>query len=217
MTARPIIFSAPMVRALLEGRKTQTRRVVKIAGRLPEYIGPRGCEDDPKCWGWEVDGGYVLLGDEKGALSWSGMRSSYRAGDRLWVREHHARTEFDTRFNMPYAPPHYYADGPLSLDLRHDAGLLRSHPSIHMPRWASRLTLTVTDVRVQRLQDITPADAIAEGFPAYANSITIDCDTPSPRDDFSSFWNSIHGQDAWDKNPWVAALTFAVCKGNIDA
>ena len=85
-----------------------------------------------------------------------------------------------------------------------------------MPRWASRLTLIVTDVRVQRLQDITAADAIAEGCHVYASSATIDCDTPDPRQEYRRIWNSIHGPEAWAANPWVAALTFETHRQNID-
>jgi hypothetical protein len=92
----------------------------------------------------------------------------------------------------------------------------RGRPSIHMPRWASRLTLDVSAVRVQRLQEISSADAIAEGIPAPANSSTIDCETPDPRDAFRSLWESIHGKGAWEANPWIAAVSFSVHQINVD-
>src|SRR5690606_6141569 len=91
-------------------------------------------------------------------------------------------------------------------------GKARWRSPIHMPRWASRLTLTVTNVRVQRVAEISSADAIAEGCAVHANSATIDCDTPDPRDEFRALWNGIHGPDAWDRNPWVAAISFSVRK-----
>jgi hypothetical protein len=125
-------------------------------------------------------------------------------------------------------------------------------PSIHMPRWASRLTLTVTGVRVQRLQEISEADARSEGAswrlgcsgflgkdagwsmdwsrvgemsafahrkpggPAKAPLTEKDISLPDARMAFASYWNSLHGPDAWDANPWVVALTFTVQRGNID-
>lgn len=94
----------------------------------------------------------------------------------------------------------------------------RHRPSIHMPRWASRITLTVTDVRVQRLQDISCADAFAEGVARIANSLSIDCDTPDPRKDFRTLWDGINAKrgHGWDSNPWVAAYTFTPKLGNID-
>lgn len=80
-----------------------------------------------------------------------------------------------------------------------------------MPRWASRLTLIVTDVRVQRLQDISRGDAMGEGCP-FQNM----ADGDDPREWFRALWNSLHGPDAWDANPWVCALTFTVHRCNID-
>ena len=85
-----------------------------------------------------------------------------------------------------------------------------------MPRWASRLTLTVTEVRVKRLQEISETDAQTEGV----ESVTVE-DTPRPaawslRQDYSRLWDSLHGHDAWEANPWVVAVSFDVRKGNID-
>ncbi len=85
-------------------------------------------------------------------------------------------------------------------------------PSIFMPRWASRLTLTVTDVRVQRLQDISEEDAWAEGITAYGTTRY----EREGRDLYALLWNSINGAGAWNNNPWVVALSFTVRKGNID-
>jgi hypothetical protein len=94
-------------------------------------------------------------------------------------------------------------------------------PSIHMPRWASRLTLTVTDVRVQRLHEISDDDAVAEGCECdsdgwrdYLFPSTQCCGTA--RDSYRTLWNSLHGPDAWDANPWVVAVSFSVQHGNID-
>jgi hypothetical protein len=119
-------------------------------------------------------------------------------------------------------PPWYWAHGNPNW-----GDWTRPKPSIHMPRWASRLTLTVTDARVQRLQEISEADAVAEGAgfyvpghgfiteadlradPGYSNFL-------APRMGFEAIWASIHGPDAWDANPWVAALTFTVHRCNID-
>ncbi len=181
MTDRPIIFSAPMVRALLEGRKTQMRRVLRpqpFSNVHPSDINTIGDADE-----------------------WERVRIPYAPGDRFWVRE--AFTE------VPMIGPRYYATNEIP------ASFKKVSP-IHMPRWASRLTLLVTDVRVQRLQEISEANAISEGIYPAANSQTIDCDTPPPSDGFRALWNSIHGPDAWDANPWVAAITFDVKRGNID-
>lgn len=200
MTDRPIIFSAPMVRALLDGRKSQTRRVLKPQ---PEYLGGYGDEADPEEWGW--------IGDDGTPLSVLDIcPNGYRTGDRLYVREAFSYEALDVDRNG-FMPPWYWADGnPES------GNYTRLRPSIHMPRWASRLTLTVTDVRVQRLNNISAADAIAEGCHVYANSATIDCDTPDPRTEYRALWNSIHGPEAWALNPWVCALTFETHRCNID-
>ena len=203
MTDRPIIVSAPMIRALLDGRKTQTRRIIKPS---PEFCGGGRSRDpqnwnDPDAWGWENydEGCWDLLSE-----GYTG-RPFYAPGDRLWVREAFSYESLDVDRNG-FMPPWYWADGnPESGDFT------RPKPSIHMPIWASRLTLIVTEVRVQRLQEISRGDAMEEGCP-FANM----ADGPNPRDWYRDIWNSIHGPDAWDANPWVAAISFTVHRCNID-
>lgn len=205
MADRPIIFSAPMVCALIEGRKTQTRRVLKRnpSGTYPIYDKGQnvGWSSEP----WPPGPGLVC-------------HTTYRPGDRLWVRE--AIAKDSAKGNKVYYRADHSGD-PSGLGWR---------PSIHMPRWASRLTLTVTDVRVQRLQDISEADAIAEGVERlqvstgqnrFSREVTGKWEgwfnAPTAQEVFANLWNSLHGPRAWDANPWVVALTFTVEQRNIDA
>ena len=207
MTDRPIIFSAPMIRALLDGRKTQTRRIV----RLPN-------------WAAEIneigDDGYTLWCVSRESGSIVPALPQYLPHDRLWVREAwsgvhrlaHVKPSNRITFMEEDGPVlhdeiWYWADGsPEYGDWE------KPRPSTHMPRWASRLTLVVTDVRVERLQDISEADARAEGVSGSAGG-TWGCE--GLIEDYSDLWNSIYGPDAWDANPWVAALTFDVHRCNI--
>ncbi len=197
MTDRPIIFSAPMVRALLEGRKTQTRRLLKKPATMDALavFGPAFLT---------LPGNVDLVG--------------YAPGDRLYVREAHYLTDDGDEECVVYAEDeaglaeHREAIRQMQADLRLSDEWAKPHlklrPSIHMPRWASRLTLTVTEVRVQQLQEISAADVAAEGVEVlhYIGPI-------SP---FRDLWNSLHGPDAWDANPWVVAVSFTVRQGNID-
>lgn len=220
MTDKPILFSAPMIRALLAGTKTQTRRLVKFSDLLA----------DRKPTGEIVN----YYGDHRIGMAFEGTTLvqplPIAPGDRLWVRERFAVSGLGYGKKPKDAAGgkvHYFADPDNGWFSYWGSG----HPSIHMPRWASRLTLTVTDVRVQRLQDISEADAWAEGckpdpecaddhgnpFPAEephpkGGFVGWDC----ARDWFADLWNSIHGPDAWDQNPWVYALTFTVHCSNID-
>ena len=212
MPDRPMIFSAPMVRALLDGRKTQTRRVLRVPG-----------------WAAEID----EIGDD-GYTLWCVSRESgciapalpqYLPHDRLWVRENCATWEGDHR-DAVYRADMTQADWN---DVKHDASSApwKLRPSIHMPRWASRLTLIVTDVRVQRLQEISEKDAKAEGVRAgdWPDRPRCSCDDDDCvacshypalyKPAFRHIWNSLHGPDAWDANPWVCAITFTVHRCNI--
>lgn len=203
---RPIIFSAPMVRALLEGRKTQTRRLADKPASVRTSTTVDG-----------VPTGLVVpdhLGGERVSLpsTWRSVKS----GDRLWVREAwkpHSTFDHLPPREIPQSNMFYLADE------RYSPSGSRSRPSIHMPRWASRITLTVTDVRVQRLQEISAGDAIREGIAYPPAGMTMDeaCEYGTdPRSEFRSLWNSLHGPGAWDADPWVVALTFTVARQNID-
>lgn len=197
MADKPILFSAPMVRALLDGQKTQTRRIAKFVEPQGdkwhlrnEYGGFAGCTDEDVI----IDGQFY---------------APIQRGDSLWVREAFSyswsvKDDPDRRHLMPMW---FWADGNPS-----DGDWSKPKPSIHMPRWASRLTLTVTDVRVQRLQEISRGDAMDEGCP-FANMQA----GPNPRDWYAELWNTINGAGAWEANPWVVAYTFDVHNGNIDA
>lgn len=189
MTERPIIFSAPMIRALLDGRKTQTRRVVK--GVPLEWFGS----------GFTPE--YVALADNS-------LCPYGQPGDQLWVRE-----TWHPETSDPDARAAYRAD------CDYDTSDCGWRPSIHMPRWASRILLRVTDVRVERLQAISEADAIAEGISELPlqkqepgawwcadplGNSSLHCRTP--RAAFCRLWESIYGAGSWDANPWVWVIKF---------
>jgi hypothetical protein len=208
MTTRPIIFSAPMVRALIEGRKTQTRRVLKPYSHDPTLRPGMDGYKSPPLNLWQVSGNGPFF------------RLPFAPGDRLYVREAWQSNGLNwgkrPRDMQPGLGPVHYAAT--------DKGEWQSYwgnwkPSIHMPRWASRLTLTVTDVKVQRLQGISTDDAIAEGIslPWVDGGTLAIMAQGIAKDGFRALWNSLHGPDAWDANPWVVALTFTVEHRNIDA
>lgn len=227
MAERPILFSAPMILAILAGAKTQTRRNVNPTGRIvamswpplhPERglrvtvrTGPRSTHTGP-------------IGDHLDACPYG------QPGDRLWVREKHRITAWNEigRVRVEYA-----ADGAeewvdaLMQDYDEwvyhqcriwerrgaranvESGLMAAPPggipwtpSIHMPRWASRITLEVTSVRVERLHEISDDDARAEGAPGPFDSLF------TPRLRFERLWESINGPESWDANPWVWVVSF---------
>lgn len=204
MKTLPILFSAPMVRALLAGRKTQTRRVLRP---LPKVGLPLS---DGWTYAFGAGGWGGLSKEENGGVSSCPLpRSPYGIpGDRLWVRETWAYRKGNG------ITPVYRADADPPLDTQGrpivDA---KWGPSIFMPRWASRITLEVTEVRVQRVQDISEVDAQAEGadnhwcgVPRYSH---VGC--CGYRVGFRKLWDSINGKRpgcAWADNPWVWAISF---------
>jgi hypothetical protein len=225
MTDRPILFSAPMVRALLSGSKTQTRRIIKPQPFIDKMNNL--CAPDRKGTIWNYGqnaAGVPHL--EKYALS----AMKIKTGDRLWVRENWQGLGFGD-FQPTKQQPceiRYAATDPCA-DLDAEARGYPWRPSIHMPRSASRITLTVTKVRAERLQDISEADAIAEGIEPHragwmpystaffeADGVTPANYHPDPRESYRQLWNKINGFGAWDANPWVVAYTFTVHPHNID-
>ncbi len=211
MKERPIIFSEPMVRAILVGRKTQTRRVVKPQPN-------RGSELTRMQDGY-ADGfirAVFAQDDEPNAY---GIKCPFgQHGDRLWVRENGWERPDRTMKQMregadTWAPYYYDADGICVADI--DGFGFKRRPSIHMPRWASRITLEITAVRVERLQDISEEDAEAEGVYEYIGEPQVECDGQVLHFPDASFvrgylsvWESIHGPGSWAANPFVWVLEF---------
>jgi len=223
---RPILFSGAMVRALLDGSKTQTRRALKV--RCQE-IGERA---DGSRWPWSEH-------PDTAADHWHACPYG-QPGDRLWVRETFQGPLFDGDRESEYrADPEvfnspefcqYAADGGAAPEFMtmDDEWVCRWRPSIHMPRWASRILLEVVSVRVERLQDISEVDAIAEGmahvrsqawdrehFPAwrclFEEAVTAGTKPPigpSPAQAYEKLWDSINGAGSWDANPWVWVVEF---------
>jgi hypothetical protein len=189
-TERPILFSGEMVRAILDGRKTQTRRVVdfkRIAKQTGCTKGRLAYSPTFESWG---------VFDGNGAADLCLVDCPYGApGDTLWVRE----TCMITGTAVSYR-----ADGEMLPHFREQGCKWR--PSIHMPRWAARILLEVTAVRVERLQEISEADAIAEGCKATHHG-----DGSSATDAYQYLWDSINGKRegcSWDANPWVWVIEF---------
>jgi hypothetical protein len=206
MSERPIIFSPPMARAILDGRKSQTRRVVKDVP--PEATAWRPILGDTTRW---------TAADGFGAIAH--IRCPYgQPGDTLWARE---AFYIDTFPEGPVQQPedmrdvYYRADGECCEQIPEcqcfDVGKPRWRPSIYMPRWASRLTLRVTEVRVERLQAISEDDARAEGAaprPTFGAASRAHCDA---RDVFAAGWDAINGKRlgcSWADNPWVWCVSF---------
>lgn len=214
---RPILFSGAMVRAILDDRKTQTRRPVK---------------------GWALD----WLQSDKFTPDYvadpENRACPYgQAGDRLWVKETFRFTSdfdsdsparvgercIDAGYTKPWAPIQYDADGErrdwkwVGTPPGRDVTPGKTRVSIHMPRWACRLLLEITAVRVERLNDCSEADAVAEGLwrdeevpfngPWFASGDS-HAGQSDPRDAYRQLWDSINGAGAWEANPWVWVVEF---------
>ena len=206
MKERPILFSATMVRAILDGSKTQTRRVAK--GEVLQWL-----EREKFSPAFVADAGNHLC-------------PYGQSGDRLWVRE----SWFQRGKWLLQGVPNADADDiywcgtqeiAYAANVKRPGHDWRSRPSIHMPRWASRITLEVTGVRVERLQDISEEDARAEGITdggcLNCGNPETDCGClnpqPDARDSFVRLWQSINGPKSWDANPWVWVVEFKRLEG----
>lgn len=236
---QPILFSAPMVRALLDGSKTQTRRVMarQKQHEFTDYtlFGQRGHPDDEAArrGGWAQP--WVAI---EHAPDWPDGKDDQcfcpyarERGDRLWVREtFFAWGRWETRFSAKKGRDEwhfvdltldagreylYAADDDMDLALPSRSGGVVQYwkrPAIFMPRVASRILLEVTDVRVERLQEISEADARAEGAPPSHRSLDqISCEfgyADFPRSWYAQLWENINGAGSWAANPFVWAISF---------
>jgi hypothetical protein len=201
MKERPIIFSGPMVRALLDGSKTQTRRVCRP--QPTEFVGGPGVtlrDGSPAP--------LVPLDDSVEPYGREIVCPYGQPGDRLWVRESFCKIIgqsggwIETDYQATYTHGFRLGD---SLGLKK-----RWTPSIHMPRAASRITLEITSVRVERLQDISEADAQAEGVTDDGSLVT-DLDGKDRGGTIAAYatlWEVINGVGSWDDNPWVWVVSF---------
>ena len=180
-----------MVRAIIDGRKTQTRRAVKP--QPEEGLSWRGVIS---CSTVRADEGKHLFTDRfPCARQAQRIRCPYgQPGDRLWVREsiHVMQACHDGDIGSVEYRADYHDELAAGIGWR---------PSIHMPRWASRITLEVVSVRVERLNEISPADCRAEGQPSGNNDIGV-------RYEFGQQWQSINGPGSWDENPFVWVVEF---------
>lgn len=218
MADLPITFSGSMVRALLREierpgtGKTQTRRVINPQPKPHPHHEPVRVEHrGGKRWVWMVHTDRPSYQFATG--DWN---SRYVPGDRLYVREH-----WRTLHKLDCLAPRDLAEDRSIITFEADPE--RRNPlwsfgkfrqAMHMPKWASRITLIVTDVRVERLQDCSEADALAEGidrihFPERG-------DWGWPQRAYAKLWDEINGPGAWEANPWVAAYTFKPILGHID-
>lgn len=206
MKERPILFSATMVRAILDGRKTQTRRILKGSTEHKGVYNP------------------AYLAVHQNDKGWKQICPYGKLGDQLWVREtwanyqtidHVRRTNGRAFSEISDGCAAYRADGHDTIqDLKDHIRLTSSAafeaievrgdkwiPSIHMPRWASRIDLLIKDIRVERLQDISQDDARTEGIPNAPYAVRPDLS-------FKNLWEEINGDHSWEINPWVWVIEF---------
>lgn len=225
ITERGLIFNGEMVRAILDGRKTQTRRIMKIQPEhsglgLRRVIDSKNGSDDGKYF-WSLSDACGLKIRSKSFTCPFGS-----VGDRIWVREAfrvHSRatdvatlvykaSERNSWTEQTHRVPVSVCNKPATPE--------KWTPSLHMPRWASRILLEITDVRVERLNAISEQDARAEGI---IDGGCLNCGEPEPcgcanpepdaTDAFAYLWQSIYGQENWNANPWVWVIEFKRVKG----
>lgn len=234
MRERPILLNAEMVRAVLDGRKTQTRRM--LTPRHLKMIDTAAIIGE--CY--ELESGHLHENSQSYYREWCPFGA---VGDRLWVREtwQGPLVGYDDAYSMfkdpkPYQKVEncvYRADGGPCPEFTDADDNLRQgwRPSIHMPRWASRITLEITGVRVERLNSISEADALAEGVrrtgstpvtdPAYCNYLAANLNDvrewfDRPSDSFISLWQLIYGAESWQHSPWVWVIEFKRVEANHD-
>lgn len=229
MKERPIFFIAPMVRALLDGSKTQTRRILK----------PQPVQEKSERYLWHSGGSAMMCSEEELRRCLPFYSKPGKPGDRLWVRETWrigAWSEDDGEIAVDYMADDHSRREWLQIPEADDfekywlqccddcdkvgvktdeEGMYhwepgqspcRIRPSIFMPRWASRITLEITGVRVERLQDISDKDCLAEGIADL--NIPLRPNLSMHRSCYADLWETINGPGSWDANPWVWVIEF---------
>lgn len=207
MKERPILFSMPMVRAIMEGRKTQTRRIINPQPGNNNRLQTKG-------------GTVINIADPRVTE----LCKIGHPGDRLWVREKCRAEELESGLDgVRYLADMDFREIKNTPEASDDWAVLNNYrgqsgamvPSIHMPRWASRINLEIVSTRVERLQDISAEDAIAEGMTPSADGGEWMISMPkmfsrshNPRVVFSHLWGAINGVDSWHKNPFVWVIDF---------
>jgi len=240
MKEHPIIFSTDSVRAILEGRKTQTRRVIKPQPQLIDYI-PKGCRLARKIYEAKYDSRIYHFHNSFGAWVIKDYCPYGQVGDRLWVKENHTYGggDYDTQtcyicysdgIEIKHKIPMYYSwDKTCKWCYTKLDGTYPIRPSIFMPRWASRINLGITGLRVERLQEITEEDMAREGIEVTFHSpgdfglpnpcATGVVDLPNGQRRYStalccwqSLWDSLNVKRGygWNKNPWVWVIEFKI-------
>lgn len=227
---RPILFSGPMVRAILDGKKTQTRRALKPQPPTPETV--KSMSGDTYHWFTDMHSKSPAHFRVAGAV-WAVRKLGYPTeikcpygapGDRLWVREAWGVSDGVNESLLHTCGIFFGADGPdgwtsyvdVPFDYAYEKMLKlktseKLRPSIHMPRWASRIDLEITTVRVERLNDISEADAIAEGVMAGYGRLTPDDKISAiwtARQRYAALWNKINGEGSYRANPYVWVIEF---------
>ena len=209
MNIKPILFSTEMVQAILEGRKTQTRRIIKPQPK--EGIITTAFDFKKGFYASKIK---IEENPDRFEIT-KLFKPKYQTGDILWVRE-----TWQTAWNFykKSCETIYKADGGYWID---DDGIMKWKPSIYMPKEAARIFLEVSNVRVERLKDISEEDAIEEGIeiihyaenilPVFRNYLLKEKKgTLNPRLSFRTLWEKINGEDSWDANPWVWVYEFKV-------
>ncbi|UYZ08610.1 hypothetical protein CFBP5507_06295 [Agrobacterium salinitolerans] len=233
MADLPILFSAPMVRSLIAGTKTQTRRTF---GKLRRF-GPIHQFDisDTPGYAWHFRDASGRFHDLRGGELLKYL--PYKVGDRLYVREHwkadRSHDDVAPRDLEPGLRPLWYSAGYLmdtgnqkfwsdKSGADYDASVTRGkhRQGMHMPKWASRITLIVEGVKVERLNDCSDEDATAEGIERFGNGWRDyqddGCNMMHAVGSYMTLWENINGLGSWNANPWVVAYTFRRIMGNID-
>ena len=210
MKERPILFNTPMVQAILSGQKTQTRRIVNKAPTTE--INHRLIALD-NGWNWQVDQQGIVPTMHR-EIHNPMVCPFGQIGDRLWVRETFRLYDLD---ECPHAdfPCGCPRNGTPLYKASHDCGDGEKwKPSIHMPRSACRLILEITNIRIERLNDITSEDAKAEGFDYSTHPSAIQMGYAiGAKTNFRVTWEQIYGHNEWNKNPWVWVVEFKVIQG----